>query len=82
MPQEPRPMKVLGTPGQGKGAIRIQAMNACDCGCGAKNRFEFQIGQEGISIDDPALVRAVIEEMLVGFKLIFPDEKQPCAPGP
>ncbi len=60
-------MKVLGEPGPGKGAVLFQAMTGCDCGCGLKARFEFQVaGGPTVSIDDPVMVDALIDEMREG----------------
>ena len=75
-------MQVHGTPGTGKGPVAFRAMTACACGCGLKARFDFQVGHNVVSIDDPDAIRALIEEMAAGFKLLFPDEKQPCEPDP
>jgi hypothetical protein len=80
MPAEPRPLKVYGAPGPGKGRVLFQAMTACHCGCGLKARFEFMVGNDGAAIDDPEAIRALIEEMAEGYRLLFPDEKQPHLP--
>jgi hypothetical protein len=55
-------------------------MTACDCGCGRGDRFEFKVGRDEVSIEDPALIRLFIEEMAAGFKLLFPHERQPLEP--
>jgi hypothetical protein len=82
MPSEPRPIQVHGTPGFGTGPVAFRAMTACDCGCGLKDRFEFKVGRDEVAIDDPEPIRLFIEEMVAGFKLLFPDAKQPCEPSP
>lgn len=64
--------RMYGTPGVGKGPVLFRAMTACDCGCGLKNRFEFQVGRDMVSIDDPAAIKALIQEMSRGFQLLFP----------
>lgn len=71
---EPRPLRILGTPGPGKGPVLFKAMTACDCGCGLKERFEFCIGRDKIAIDDPEAVRTLIEEMQAGYRLLWPEE--------
>lgn len=71
---EPRPLRVLGEPGPGKGTVIFQAMTACNCGCGLKERFEFSVGRDTILIDDPVAVRAMIVEMQAGYELLWPDE--------
>ena len=80
MVSEPRPLQVHGTPGPNKAPVLFLAKTACDCGCGLKARFEFQVGHDQVRIDDPLALRALIEEMAAGFKLLFPDEKQPRLP--
>ena len=72
MPDLPRPLKTIGEPGPGKGPVLFQAMTACDCGCGRKDRFEFRIGRNEISIDDPDAIRCLIAEMQAGFDLLWP----------
>lgn len=77
---EPRPMQVHGEPGPGKGPVAFRAMTACNCGCGLKDRFEFKVGRDEISIDEPDKIRLFIEEMATAFKQLFPNEKQPLEP--
>jgi hypothetical protein len=75
--KEPRKMKVLGTPGPGKGPVLFEARTACDCGCGLKDRFEFCVGRDTVVIDDPAAIRALIIEMWNGYVLLWgPDLPQ------
>jgi hypothetical protein len=76
---KPRPLKVHGEPGPGKGLVLFKAMTACDCGCGLPNRFEFRVGRDLISIDDPAAIKSLIEEMKAGFKLLWPDVESVAA---
>jgi hypothetical protein len=59
----------------------IRAMTACDCGCGRKNRFVVGIGERSISIDKPDMVRALIDEMEEGFKILWPSWKPVLSPG-
>jgi hypothetical protein len=49
----------------------FRAMTACDCGCGLKDRFEFSVGQDTLSIDDPEAIRALIAEMQAGADLLW-----------
>lgn len=68
---KPRPMRVLGEPGPGKGPVLFRAMTACGCGCGLPARFEFRVGRDTVMIDDPALIRALIAEMQAGVELLW-----------
>jgi len=70
-------MKVHGTPGPGKGPVLFRAMTKCDCGCGLKDRFEFRVNKDSISIDDPVVIKALIDEMIEGYRLLFPDGEPP-----
>ena len=45
-----------------QGAIRIQAMTACDCGCGAPERVEITVmGYKPLSMIDPCMVDKMID---------------------
>jgi hypothetical protein len=68
---ESRPLKVMGKPGPGKGAVLFRAMTACDCGCGRMARFEFCVGRDEISLYDLAMVKALIDEMQEGFERLW-----------
>jgi hypothetical protein len=65
------PTKVYGTPGPGKGLVLFSARTACDCGCGRKKRFVFRVHKDIIEIDDPATIKALIEEMQKGYDLLW-----------
>jgi hypothetical protein len=58
-------------PGPGKGPVFFRAMTACDCGCGLAARFEFRVGRDAVSIDDPKAIEALIAEMQAGFTLLW-----------
>ena len=77
--QDARPMQIYGTPGPGKGPVLFRAMTACDCGCGRKARFEFRVGRDTIEIDDPAMIKALIVEMQVGYALLWGPENDRSA---
>lgn len=70
-----RTMKVMGIPGPGKAPVIFQAMTACDCGCGAKARFEFCVGRDTVVIDDPAAIKELIAEMRAGYVLLWGPEE-------
>jgi hypothetical protein len=72
MSSEPRPLKTFGKPGSGKAVVIFRALTRCDCGCNKKARFVFQVGRDEVEIDDPEAIRALIEEMTEGYKLLFP----------
>lgn len=76
MASESRPTKVFGEPGPRKGCVLFEARTACECGCGLKARFEFRVSQGTVSIDDPAAIKALIDEMKAGFELLWPDRKE------
>lgn len=61
----------MGEPGPGKGPVIFQALTACDCGCGKKKRFEFRVGRDTVTIDDPDMIRGLIVEMHAGFELLW-----------
>jgi len=68
-------------PGPGKGAVIFRAMTACDCGCDRPARFEFRVGDQAVSIADPAAIRDLIAEMQAGYELIWPEPAaEPAAP--
>lgn len=64
-------MHVKGEPGPGKGPVIFRAMTACNCGCGLKNRFEFCVGRDTVSIDNPEWIESLIEEMREGYKTLW-----------
>ncbi|HEY2155991.1 MAG TPA: hypothetical protein VGH33_10200 [Isosphaeraceae bacterium] len=72
--REPRPLRTFGRPGPGTAPVFFRAMTACDCGCGLKARFEFKVGHDEVSVDDPEAIRALIAEMQAGYDLLWPKE--------
>jgi hypothetical protein len=61
----------MGEPGPGKGSVIFRAMTACDCGCGRNARFEFSVGRDMVTIDDPEAIQALITEMQAGYELLW-----------
>ena len=73
----PRPLRVLGEPGPGKGPVLFRALTACHCGCGLGARFEFRVGRDAVLIDDPEMIRALIAEMRAGFASLWGPDDDP-----